>query len=122
MHHLIPLARMQRHHGGLVYHRRLAGIHVADYQSDDLRRSPRFQHHARLLFRESPCVGWRGVVEQRPNHALQRTRRCRLGRVHAFGGRVAELGSLGHGGGRAGWCLAGLLGRPKQWGDVGHVG
>ena len=30
-----------------------------------------------------------------PNHALQRTRRCRLGRVHAFGGRVAELGSLG---------------------------
>ena len=30
-----------------------------------------------------------------PNHALQRTRRWRLGRVHAFGGRFAELGSLG---------------------------
>jgi len=73
MHHFIPLARMQRHHGGLVYDRCLSCVHVADYQSDDLRRSARFKHHAGFLFRQSPCSGWPCVVEQRPNHALQRT-------------------------------------------------
>ena len=42
-----------------------------------------------------PVEGVPIACDQRPNHALQQTRRCRLGRFHGFGSAVDELGSLG---------------------------
>ena len=68
------------------------------------RRETEHDAAERLLHGDLPGLEFRfhGQVSDRfirhamqPNHALQRTRRWRLGRLHAFGGRVAELGSLG---------------------------